>query len=387
MTKFYAKYLTLFIGLGAYNTFLPVYLEKTLGFSSSQVGMIVSIPSIIGIVFVPIWGLISDLLKKQKSVLWINILMSLLFTILYIITDSFIPVLVVTTFLEMFRNSILPLTDSITTSFCKENNKNYGSIRVIGSMSFAISSFLCGQLIKATNSNIMFLYVFIVSMIGCLLITPILDTTNKVEHKEKLNLKEDLPKLFRNKPYILILICGVCVASLTEAMMSYQGIHLMSLGAGAELVGLLTVFMVIPELFFMVKSKDLVEKYGMVKMIGFASCALLIRWTVYALTSNPWLFMIATSMHGIAISIMIICAFDFIGKVVDKKLYTTSMTVYTFTIGVSYSLMKLLYGTMIDLFGINSIFIFSIGVSLFSFVVLKWISNLDIVKSKMSEAA
>ncbi|MPN43291.1 hypothetical protein SDC9_190850 [bioreactor metagenome] len=161
----------------------------------------------------------------------------------------------------------------------------------------------------------------------------------------------------------------------------------MSLGAGAELVGLLTVFMVIPELFFMVKSKDLVEKYGMVKMIGFASCALLVRWTVYALTSNPWLFMIATSMHGIAISIMIICAFDFIGKVVDKKLYTTSMTVYTFTIGVSYSLMKLLYGTMIDLFGINSIFIFSIGVSLFSFIVLKWISNLDIVKSKMSEVA
>jgi hypothetical protein len=90
-------------------------------------------------------------------------------------------------------------------------------------------------------------------------------------------------------------------------------------------------------------------------------------------------------MHGVSISIIIICAFDFIGKVVDTKLYTTSMTVYTFTIGVSYSLMKLLYGTMIDLFGINSIFIFSIGVSLFSFVVLRWISNLDVVNEKNVE--
>lgn len=385
MSKFYAKYLTLFIGLGAYNTFLPVYLENTLGFSSSQVGMVVSIPSIIGIIFVPIWGLISDLMKKQKSVLWINILMSLLFTGLYIITDSFIAILVVATFLEMFRNSILPLTDSITTSYCSENNKNYGGIRVIGSMSFAISSFLCGQLIKMTNSNLMFFYVFMVSMIGCLIITPTLDATSKVEHKEKLNLKEDLPKLFKNRAYILILICGVCVASLTEAMMAYQGIHLMSLGAGPELVGLLTVFMVIPELFFMVKSKGLLDKYGLVKMISFASCALLIRWVVYALTSNPLVFMLATPMHGIAISIIIICAFDFIGKVVDKKLYTTSMTVYTFTLGVSCSLMKLLYGTMIDLFGINAIFIFSIGVSLFSFVVLRWISNLDVVNDKNVE--
>lgn len=382
MSKFYAKYLALFIGLGAYNTFLPVYLENTLGFTSSQVGVVVSIPSILGIIFVPIWGLLSDLLKKRKTVLMINIFMSLIFTGVYIVTDSFVLVLVVATFLEMFRNSILPLTDSLTTSYCKENNKNYGSIRVIGSMSFAIASFLCGQLIKITNNNLMFFYVFIVSMIGCLIITPTLYTTSNIEEKEKLNLKEDLPKLFKNKAYILILLCGVCIASLTEAMMAYQGIHLMNLGGGAELVGLLSVCMVIPELFFMVKSKNLLEKYGLVKMIGAASCALLVRWIIYATTSNPLIFILATSLHGVAISIITICAFDFIGKIIDEKLYTTSMTVYTFTIGVSYSLMKLLYGGLIDLLGIDSIFIFSICVSLFTFVVLKWISNLDAINNK-----
>ena len=119
MRKFYTAYLALFIGLGAYNTFLPVYLEKSLGFTSSQVGLIVSIPSIIGIIFVPIFGLLSDLLKKQKTVLWFNIFMSLIFTGIYIITKSFLSVLVVATGLEMFRNSILPLTDSITTSYCR----------------------------------------------------------------------------------------------------------------------------------------------------------------------------------------------------------------------------------------------------------------------------
>lgn len=388
MTKFYAKYLALFIGLGAYNTFLPVYLENTLGFTSSQVGMVVSIPSILGIIFVPIWGLLSDISKKQKTVLWINIFMSLILAGVYTITKSFIPVLIVATFFEMFRNSVLPLTDSLTTSFCRENNKNYGSIRVIGSMTFAVASFLCGQLIKITNSDLMFFYVFMVSMIGCLIVTPTLDTNTNIEQKEKLNLKEDLPKLFKNKSYILILLCGVCVAGLTEGMMSFQGIYLMKLGAGTELVGLLTVFMVLPELFFMVKTKGLIEKYGMIKMIGFASCALLVRWIIYFTTSNPWLFMLATSMHGVAISIITISAFDFIGKVVDTKLHTTSMTVYTFTIGVSYSLMKLLYGNMIDSLGFKSIFIFSMVVSVFSFVILKRISNLNQTKesTKLSES-
>ena len=382
MSKFYMKYLILFIGLGAYNTFLPVYLENTLGFSSSQVGIIVSIPSILGIIFVPIWGLLSDLMNKQKLILWINVLVSLLCACIYTITKSFLAVFIVAIFLEMFRNSILPLTDTITTAYCEKTNKNYGNIRVIGSLFFAVASFLCGQLIKATNNDLMFFYVFIVSMIGCLIITPTLPTLESNTKPEKVNLKQDLPLLFKNKAYLLILLCGICVNSLTEAMASYQGIHLMNLGAGSDLVGLLTVFMVLPELFFMVKTKSLLEKYGMVKMISFASIALILRWVVYLFTSNPLIFMIATSMHGVAISIIIICSFDFIGKVVDKKLYTTSMTVYSFTIGISYSLMKLLYGGLIDMFGIKSIFIFSIGVSLFSFVVLNLISKLDIFKNK-----
>lgn len=382
MSKFYMKYLILFIGLGAYNTFLPVYLENTLGFSSSQVGIIVSIPSILGIIFVPIWGLLSDLMNKQKLILWINVLVSLLCACIYTITKSFLAVFIVAIFLEMFRNSILPLTDTITTAYCEKTNKNYGNIRVIGSLFFAVASFLCGQLIKMTNNDLMFFYVFIVSMIGCLIITPTLPTLESNTKPEKVNLKQDLPLLFKNKAYLLILLCGICVNSLTEAMASYQGIHLINLGAGSDLVGLLTVFMVLPELFFMVKTKSLLEKYGMVKMISFASIALILRWVVYLFTSNPLIFMIATSMHGVAISIIIICSFDFIGKVVDKKLYTTSMTVYSFTIGISYSLMKLLYGGLIDMFGIKSIFIFSIGVSLFSFVVLNLISKLDIFKNK-----
>ena len=382
MSKFYMKYLFLFIGLGAYNTFLPVYLENTLGFTSSQVGVIVSIPSILGIIFVPIWGLLSDLMNKQKLILWINVLVSLLCAGIYTITKSFLAVFIVAIFLEMFRNSILPLTDTITTAYCEKANKNYGNIRVIGSLFFAVASFLCGQLIKATNNDLMFFYVFIVSMIGCLIITPTLPTLESNTKPEKVNLKQDLPLLFKNKAYLLILLCGICVNSLTEAMASYQGIHLINLGAGSDLVGLLTVFMVLPELFFMVKTKSLLEKYGMVKMISFASIALILRWVVYLFTSNPLIFMIATSMHGVAISIIIICSFDFIGKVVDKKLYTTSMTVYSFTIGISYSLMKLLYGGLIDMFGIKSIFIFSIGVSLFSFVVLNLISKLDIFKNK-----
>jgi MFS family permease len=276
--------------------------------------------------------------------------------------------------LEMFRNSLLPLSDTLSTAYCKSTNKNYGQIRVVGSAAFAIASFLCGYLIKFTNKDVMFFYVFLVSMIACLIVVPSVKIFNDDTKKESINLS-DLLKLFKNKNYILILLYAVTTTALTEAMMTYQGIHLVNLGAGADLVGLLTVFMVTPELYFMVKSKKLLEKYGITKMLTAASIILLIRWSIYLITSNPWIFMIATSLHGIAISILLICVFDFIGKVVDKKLYTTAMTTYTFIVGVSYSLMKLLYGKLIDLFSMNSIFIFSIIFTLLSFLIIKKINK------------
>lgn len=373
MSKYYAKYLTLFISLGAYSTFLPVFLEKSLNFSTSHIGMILSIPSILGIVFVPIWGIISDVSKKRKTILFINLFMCLLLTFVFMSTKSFLFIFLICSLFEIFKSPLLPLTDSLSTSFCKVNNKNYGRIRVMGSATFAIASFLCGYLMKITNNNYMFFYVFMVGIIGCLILTPLLDTSSDLtkNKKEKLNLRNDLPQLLKNKNYILILICGICISSLTEAMISYQGIHLMDLGASTDMVGLLIIFMVCPELFFMVKTKELLDKYGLIKMLMFASFILLLRWVVYYFTSTPLVFMIATSFHGIATSIITIGAFDFIGKVVDSKLYTTSMTLYTFVVGVSFSLLKLLYGYMINFMGIKSIFILSMIISLSTLILLK----------------
>ncbi|CEI73290.1 MULTISPECIES: MFS transporter [Romboutsia] len=377
MSKFYIKYLCMFIGLGSFMTYLPVYLEKTLNFSPSQIGIIVSIPSIIGIALVPIWGIISDIIKKQKLILWINVLVAFLLGYLYSKTTSFIPIFIVAIFFEMFRNSLLPLADTITTSYCKEQNKNYGKVRVLGSIGYALSAFICGHIMNLTGNDLAFFYMFMFSMLLCLFITPYLNTPKEMESKEKLNLKVDIKKLFTNKQYVLILLASISIVALSDGVSAYQGIHLLNLGAGKELVGMLTVFMVAPELYFMVKTKDLLKKYGNTKMITVSAIALFIRWIIYTFTNNIALFILASASHGVAIAIMTITVFDFIGNVVEKKLYTTAMTIYTFCIGIGSSVIKLIYGNIIDLYGMKAIFICSIIISIISFGIIFAINKLE----------
>ena len=350
MTKFYMQYLFLFIGIGSFYPYLSVYLEKTLNFTASQIGIIVSIPSLLGILMLPVWGIISDLTKKQKNIICINLFCAIVFMIAYSKASSFVAVFI--------------LTDSICTIYCHKNNKNYGAVRATGSAGFAIAAFSVGQIIKFTGSDFISFYGFVISLGICLFIVPFLKTTNIEENKNKMNIKKDLPNLIKNKGFVLILAMCVCVLSLAEGVGAYQGIHLMNMGAGKDLVGMLTLFMVTPELFFMMKSKRFLEKYGYIKLISISSLALLLRWVVYITTNNIWVFILAASLHGMAISMMTICAFDFIKKVVPSNLASTSITVYSFTIGMGSAIMKLTYGNLIDSYGMNFIFGCSIAISL-----------------------
>ncbi|RDY26990.1 MFS transporter [Romboutsia weinsteinii] len=364
MTKFYMQYLFLFIGIGSFYPYLSVYLEKTLNFTASQIGIIVSIPSLLGILMLPVWGIISDLTKKQKNIICINLFCAIVFMIAYSKASSFVAVFILMTLVDIFKCSLLPLTDSICTIYCHKNNKNYGAVRAAGSAGFAIAAFSVGQIIKFTGSDFISFYGFVISLGICLFIVPFLKTTNIEENKNKMNIKKDLPNLIKNKGFVLILAMCVCVLSLAEGVGAYQGIHLMNMGAGKDLVGMLTLFMVTPELFFMMKSKGFLEKYGYIKLISISSLSLLLRWAVYITTNNIWVFILAASLHGMAISMMTICAFDFIKKVVPSNLASTSITVYSFTIGMGSAIMKLIYGNLIDSYGMNFIFGCSIAISL-----------------------
>ena len=56
-------------GLGAYYTFLSVFLERELGYSGTQIGLVLAIAPILAFFSSPLFGLITDLYKKPKLVI------------------------------------------------------------------------------------------------------------------------------------------------------------------------------------------------------------------------------------------------------------------------------------------------------------------------------
>lgn len=371
MIKYYLYYVLIYGGLGAFIPYIVPYLEGSLNLSVSQIGIITSIPSIIGILVVPLWGIITDVTKQDKKILGICVAINCIIMGMYSSVKLFPILLVVATLAEAFRYAISPLADNITTDYCKHKNLNYGIIRSGGSVGFALVSFLTGQLIKVTaNSRIIFL-VYIVLFVLSLLVLPFL-SSKKYDDNGKMEgstLRKDLKELIKDKSYLWLLVIVICTISISEVTNAYQGLYLIELGASQGDIGILVIFTALPEIFFMSKINTLVSKYGYKKVFKIGTLTFLIRWLTCLFATSPTMFILTAPLTALAFSIMLVAYIGYIKEKFSSEIQATALTITSMAIGISSAVIKLPVGIGIDVFGLKTIYILSIVITCIGFIL------------------
>lgn len=371
MKKYYLYYVLIYGGLGAFIPYIVPYLDGALNLSASQIGIITSVPSIIGILVVPLWGIITDVTKQDKKILGICVAINCVIMGMYSSVKMFPILLLVATLAEAFRYAISPLADNIATDYCKHNNVNYGIIRSGGSVGFALISFLTGQLIKVTaNSRIIFL-VYIALFIVSLLVLPFLNS-KKYDEEEKMEtstLKKDLKELLKDKSYLWLLLIVISTISISEVTNAYQGLYLIELGASQGDIGTLVIFTALPEIFFMAKINKLVLKYGYKNVFKIGILTFLLRWITCLFASSPTMFIITAPLTALAFSIMLVAYIGYIKEKFSSEIQATALTITSMAIGISSSIIKLPVGLGIDVFGLKILYIMSIVITFIGFIV------------------
>lgn len=372
MLKYYLYYVLVYGGLGAFIPYIVPYLEGSLNLSVTQIGIITSIPSIIGILVVPLWGIITDITKKDKKILGICVAINCLIMGMYSSVKLFPVLIIVATVAEAFRYAISPLADNITTDYCKHKNLNYGIIRSGGSVGFALVSFLTGQLIKITsNSRIIFL-VYIILFVISLVVLPFLDSKKYDGKEDKLEgstMKKDLKELIKDKSYLWLLAIVICTISISEVTNAYQGLYLIDLGASQGDIGILVIFTALPEIFFMSKINGLVLKYGYKKVFKIGILTFLVRWMTCLFATSPMMFIFTAPLTALAFSIMLVAYIGYIKEKFSSEIQATALTLTSMAIGISSALIKLPVGLGIDMFGLNTIYILSIVITCLGFII------------------
>lgn len=377
-----------FIYFGAVGTFMPyinVYLEKSVGLSGSQIGLITALSLMLGVCIIPIWGIVGDKTKKYNALLKFSIAGALVMVTLYYKAATYSMIILCAIGLEMIRLGTIPMADTLTTKYCHKTSSNYGTIRGMGSLGFMISSMVVGFLADKFGLDgplfASYAFLLVIALPICFTLPKDSrdgDSQNKVQ-------KGSFKELLTNKKYIFILIITMLTTVIVDSAMNYAGNHLLStLGGSESLISWMVFFTVLPEVIFLMIAIKVIKRLGFKKFYILVVASMILRFLVYSLVGNAYAFLAVSIVHCLGISIVTVGNLTYIRKSVKPSVLGTAITLFNAAISIGRGFFGYIFGIVYE-YG-NSYMIFMIGtvafiVALLILVRTKCFENLDVKRS------
>jgi len=368
--KYFIAYLFIGLAIGSYYPILTSYLEEHLHLSGKQIGLIIAVNTLISIVVIPIWGMITDLIKSPKKTLLVSVFFStgLIYLLSYVQTfEMFFFIMIL---FMMFRAPIFSLYDEIVIGFCQKEQINYGTLRIGGSLGFSISLFFGLFFSRIYGSQVQFILSAIFFFIVWVLLIFIKDVF--YHDKEQINLRVDIPILFKNKFYLYIIILFAITFGALETNMAYLGNYLENISQTNRFVPLaifLSASIEIPILFY---TKYLYRVLSIKTILIFINLINVLRFFILFLFPSYQMILILAPIHGITFGLGSPILIQFISNQVRKTVLATSYALYASSLALSTAIMSYIHGYLKDVFPhhINYLFILYLIIFLFNLLLI-----------------
>ena len=374
------SYLLYFITLGVYSPYLNLYFERV-GLNGSQIGLINSCGYIAAMVFSPLWGAITDKTHRYKTMVSFLMLATSITGLVWQKQTVFIWIFVFSLLMTIFRSTITNIFDGFNIEYCKQNGKEFSSIRCLGSLGYLIGSFAIATFMFETF-NVQGPYIqvmLIVSLLACSLLFFVKSPNfSQYSNDKDTGFKKNVKALFNNKDYTFILILAFFTSLALDSANNYMGNHLVyTLNLPDSAIGLNTCAMVLPEVIIIAGFHKYITKFGLKKVFIFALFSQIIRFVIYTFTTNLYVFLAASLVHGIMIGAACVGFISYIHKKVPTYMLATAMTVYGSFNAVTYAIQSQLFGTVYQLFGSNMIFAITAVFATFALIMVARTERLD----------
>ncbi len=372
--KFQAFYFLLIGALGCFIPYINVYLENSIGLTGSQIGLLTSVSLIVGVCVAPIWGVVGDKTRKYNLLVLVSIAASIVVLYFYSKQTVYAGVVVFALLLEVSRLGAMPMADTISMNYVSKHGGNYGSIRGLGSLGYALGSMAVGFLADAMGLDgpLFTSYILLLglALLVCLTFPKVEVEDTKGEKKEK---QEGIFKsLLTNKNYVFILLVIMMTQIVVDSAGAYAGNHLTNtLHASTSFISWLNAIQVFPEVLFLMVASQLIKKLGYKKFMFIAVALMAVRLYVYALVPNPYVFLGISIVHCLGVAVQTVASLAYIQENVSPLVFGTAITLMNVAMNISKAILGYVYGMIYQYIGSNTIFLVSaVIVSVAAVVIL-----------------
>jgi PPP family 3-phenylpropionic acid transporter len=306
--------------------FMPLYL-KSEGLDSGQIGMIIACGSLVAMVAQPFWGFVSDKRKTVKRILILLMSCCLLTGLGLFSVNTFVWIMLCYIVFSFFNSATAPLTETLCFSYARENNKEYGRIRLWGEIGVGISALLLGLLIERIGIHHLKLIYGIaisVAILAGFMLRDSKATPVTVDFKA-------LAVLFRQPRLLWFLFTILLVAIPHKMNDTVLALYLAQLGAPASQLGTAWLVATLSSVPAMMVMGTMIRRWNELGILVIAAAGYAVRWAVYGMTDNPTMLVAAQALHIITFPLMLIASIQYLSGLVPSELRATGQAAFAVT--------------------------------------------------------
>ncbi len=341
--------------MGMFAPFLNVYFRQVLGFSGRQIGFLsIFFPLMTLVIAMPVSHL-ADRRNWRVAILTFAVAGFGLSLLLGWFPQRFRVWGVLMCGLALFFGPIIPLADSLIARMAIRHDLNYGSMRLCGSLSFAITATICGILWEYTGFSAMFLLAGL-SFFPVALLASGLEESTVSEQKKKPGLSE----IRKDAGLVMLIIASFLVGASVHLSILFDGIYMNSLGGTQTLVGLMFGLSAFCELPTMQYSTRIARFISCPKTLLLGYSLLIMAFIGYTLVQQPVVLLCMAMVKGSGFGLFYVNTVRLTHERVSEDWAATVQSILTASaFGLAPLIASPLGGEIYDRLGVQSIYIFN----------------------------
>lgn len=366
LTLFWFTYMG---SLGIVFPYFSLYLKENAGLGGTEMGLVLAMPPLMGILAQPFWGQVADRTGARGRILaWLALTSAFGYLVLGM-ARGFIEVLVATAALALFSSAILPITMSVSLAVLQAAGVHaFGYVRAWGTIGYFVVVVIFPWLLQHFQAQQVTAAVAAGSRTNLSLMFPATATLVFSSGIVALFLprhgavsltaaKGDWRALFRNRAYVRLLLFTLGVNLLLYGPMWLFPIFVRSRGGDVSTIRGMWMVMLVFEIPLVLSTGRGLKRLGARGLLAAGAFFGGVRWLLCAWITNPVLLYAVQALHGVTVVGLILGGPLYLDVVAPEKLRSTAQAVLSMVgVGVAGILSNAASGWLLEHSGINAIY-------------------------------
>ena len=317
------------------------------GLSGTEIGLLSTVASLAVLIAAPWWGRHSDRTVQPRRLLQFGLLATSLCMLALSQQTIFVWMALFVMLDALLSAGVAPLSDVVTLAVTKQDSAGFGSVRLWGSLGWAVTALVGGWLIERTGLFTMFAGYALSGLAGIALLAllriprwggPSLGGPNlgsqidRMEAAPARSLWKAVRVFAGDRTQVGLALALALLLFTFNGVRQFEPVFLNELGAGETIIGLASMIGAAVEVPGMWWVDRLARRYGAGRMLRLSFLLYLVCMLSVIIAPTVPMILFSHVIDGVAYSFFAVALAVFIGEVAPGGQVTTTMALFTVTL-------------------------------------------------------